>query len=340
MSDSTTDQSGAPAEGQEAAASASTEASQQPNAGADVSAASSPAEGVKQPAPSMEAVIKAEIAKPAGESPPPKTANTQVKPGEKPQGQPPKPNDPLNNHPRFKELHGKLKTQETATKTAEAKVQELAEPAERWKALSTSLTEAQISPEQLQAGIQVMVAFNTQPERAREMLLQQLAHLDEVLGEKLPPDLKQAVDEGRIDPETARGYSRERAKAKRLESTVAETRQAEVRRTTDQQREAFRGEIIQGWNAEIKATSERDPDYAAKRESIEERMAYVMQTQGNPKTAADAVKLFKDAYRHVSDRFVKMRPPQQALRELPVGGKTVTATPQFKSMEEAIRAAM
>ena len=117
----------------------------------------------------------------------------------------------------------------------------------------------------------------------------------EALGQRLPKDLQDQVDEGALTQAAAAELIRARFTVARAEGQV---RQTEAQQTA-QQAEARRVSItnaVDNWEANVRS---RDPDYAEKAVAVRKFSQALMQERGIPRNAEEAVALAQAALNDV-----------------------------------------
>ncbi|API60538.1 hypothetical protein BSL82_15645 [Tardibacter chloracetimidivorans] len=177
--------------------------------------------------------------------------------------------------------------------------------------------------------------------KARDWFAERLQSLNEHLGEALPDDLQQKVNDGLVDEVLAKELARERSQRTHLETKTAErTRQdEETRRASETQRVATdMATAVQQWEDGIKA---KDPDYAAKKAKLVETqaLAIVARDGKRPQNRDEAVALVDRAYREVNDNLKVFAPKPKPVAASPAGlSARATATPN--SIRDVVDAAL
>jgi hypothetical protein len=196
------------------------------------------------------------------------------------------------------------------------------------------MDQAGLTAEEVRDGFAIMRDLKNNPEAALKALQPIWDNLQIVLGNTLPSDLQQKVEDGLIDEATARETAR-----LRMTGQIRE-RQAELesqRRETQAQRDAgnARAEAVNAWVAEKSA----DPDFARVQPLLRGQVLQVQQSwreQGKRfDTPQSAVALTKEAYESVLRTLVAQR-PRPAIKPTPRSGTSVAAPAAPKSLKEAI----
>jgi hypothetical protein len=237
---------------------------------------------------------------------------------------------PFHNHPRWKEVV--------------AERNELRPDAERYRNIAGFMEANSLTGEEVADGFDIMAKLKSgDPEQlsaALEWLEPRVNFLREQLGLTLPEDLRDKVEAGLIDEDTAKEVARTRAT-----STLASER-LKARETADSEAEAARqraataqamATAVEGWEQRIRTT---DPDYARKAELVETTCRAIVQREGKaPTTPEEAVALADRALAEVNRQFTAALPPPRAVKPTPQGSSTPTVA-EPKTLREAIAAAV
>lgn len=150
------------------------------------------------------------------------------------------------------------------------------------------------------------------------------------LGEVLPKDLEDAVEEGQMTEEWAQQIAQTRAQQARQQE------QDQRRQQTDQQSDQIAQitRAIDAREAELKS----DPDYAALAPQVQEIMGTMMSSGARPQSPDEAVTLLNKAV-ELAKRATPPRPKPRPTPPAPEGQTPSPKRSQPKTMEEAISAA-
>lgn len=175
------------------------------------------------------------------------------------------------------------------------------------------------------------------PHSAVETLQAFAARWQERVGNTLPTDLKQRVDDGVLDEESAKEIAKLRA-----DKALGETRSRADQQEREQQAAArTQSEIVTSVNAYQDELRRSDPDYTPEKHSmVVDALHTLVAAHGRPTTVADARAMAKQAYDTVTARLASFRPaPRQV--QAPIGRRlNRPAESQPKTMLEAITAAV
>lgn len=320
--------------------------------GTDVAAASSAAEGGKQPS-QLDAVMAA-LGDGADASPAAGTVG-QDKDTLKPEGdaaaqdaEPAESEDaklPFATHPRFKQLlaHSKERKQLKAeVEPLRARVAELEPKAKTADSISNYAKQAGWTQEFFSNLLHMGRLMNDDPIAFYDAFKDQWGQIETMVGTRLPPDLQQKVNDGLMDEGSARELARQRSEAQlantklqRHTTQTAQERAEGVKREEQRQLEEFSNAAAGAASAWEKQWKSSDPDYAIKQPRVMKAIKLLMY-ENPPKSVEDAVALCNTARKEVEDDIRQLRPIPQAIR--PNGsGTSVNAQGQPK---DAVDAAM
>lgn len=254
----------------------------------------------------------------AGAKSPDKGDGTEDADGEGDDEKPP----PFHEHPAWKRIVRERDTYRT--------------DAERYGNVLGFMEEHRISAEEVATGFTVMAQLKNDPAKFLETIKPYVEAAQRAVGELLPDDLRQKVDNGAIDEESARELARTRAAAaaategqKRAETQVADT----TRATAAQQM----GSAVSTWEIGIQS---RDPDYPRKQEEVQDRALALMRVKGAPKTPEEAVALVKQAYQEVNRRLAARIPRDRRDNPQPSGSSAAAdVRPEPKSLLDVVKMA-
>lgn len=244
---------------------------------------------------------------------------------------------PFHNHPRWKALNSKLADRE-------AKLAELEPAANSFRGISEFMQVNGLTKEEVATGFGVMAALKGGDPEARREVLRYLEGNAEMLraelGESLPSDLQQKVDEGLIDEADATEMARLRANdAATRKAEQARAEREKVEQSAAQQRELANGMMtgVQKWEDGIKA---KDPDYSKKAKMVEAIVTAEIAKGRRPATIEEAISLSQEAYDEVSKTFRSALPKPRATDSTTPPGSSAIATKAPASLLEAVKMAV
>jgi len=240
---------------------------------------------------------------------------------------------PFHNHPRWKEVVGERDRYK-------GEIEQLRPDADQFRKITSFMSEHDLSVEEVSRGFTVMSLLKNDPQKAYEVLSPIMDELRGIVGEKLPDDLRQKVEQGLVDEGTAKELARER-NARAIEQSRTQ-RQNERNTEANAARAAgLMADAVNGWEREIKG---RDLDYAKKRPMVEDRIRVLLneaRAAGKPpRTAEEAKAIAIKAYEDVSERLKSIVPRRQPTDPAPASGQSsTTAQPKPSNLFEAIKGA-
>lgn len=176
------------------------------------------------------------------------------------------------------------------------------------------------------------------PHSAVEALQAFSARWMERVGNTLPADLKQRVDDGVLDEASAKEIAQLRAN-KSLSETRSRADQEDRER---QEASARQSEIVTSVNAYQEELRRSDPDYTpAKHGMVVDALTALVAAHGRPTNVTEARAMAKQAYDTVTARLASLRPAPRQVQSPTVGRRlNRPAEAQPKSMLEAITLAV
>ena len=169
---------------------------------------------------------------------------------------------------------------------------------------------------------------------------------EEYLGISLPPDLQQQVAQGHMTTQAAAMFSKERmdkamaqTNVVRQQAALTQHQQSASAQQQAAQREVLANQVantVNAWEAQI---ARKDPDYAAKKNAVQQMMWAVMREQGAPRSPEHGIQIAQEAYRRVNEQFKAWAPQRRATYRNPSStGRTAGAnSPEPNSLLEAVR---
>jgi hypothetical protein len=276
----------------------------------------------------VEDVLKKEEPEPEGSSSPEAKQDQEPEPEAKAEGE--DADVPFHKHPRWAERTKEL--------------QALRPQAEAYQAITGFMERSSLSGEEVAEGFEIMALLKSGDPanlvKARDWFQERLVALNSSIGDTLPADLQQQVEDGLVDLEVAQNLSRTRAEAQYLRAQEQDRtkREHEERELTRAQEntQAMRSVVV-SWETQVKA---KDPDYAKKAKLVETTAEAMVARKGKPPaTAQEALDLVEAAYREVNEVLKPMQPRPQPMTASPAGASArVVAAP--KTLREAIDGAL
>ena len=237
---------------------------------------------------------------------------------------------PFHNHPRWKQMISERDA--------------LREPAENYQKITDYMQAVGLQANEVAEGFEVMGQLKSQDPavltKARDWFANRLDFLNRHLGETLPEDLQQKVDDGLVDIDVAKEFARTRASSTLLESQNTQRQQQEQQTRDRDQAAIAQTQVVDAANAWEQRTAAKDPDYSKKASLIEAQCRAIVQRTGYaPRTPEDAVNLADAAYKEVNELLKPMAPARRPIAA-PTSGMSVRTTTAPTNLKQAVRAAL
>jgi hypothetical protein len=211
--------------------------------------------------------------------------------------------------------------------------------AEQFRKIDGFVQSSGLNWDEVNSGFNIMRLMKNDPFAAREALAPMMDALNKACGIELPPELRQKVDQGFVDEDTARRTAQAEARARLASQAHTRTVEQVQERQQAEAHQRHVGTVTTAVKTFQENWQRTDPDYAAKSPLVMEkveltlsRLARQGQTISDP---AQAVKIVDDAKKAVEATF-KPFMRREAINPLPSGTVSATAGAKPKSMVEAI----
>ena len=231
---------------------------------------------------------------------------------------------PFGKHPRFKAL-------------IEEKNHYKADSVE-YRKITAFLHEHNVEPTEaasaLQAAAMVKAAFEGRldPKEALSYIDQWRSALAHMAGVELPPDLRERVEQGYLDEESAAELAAARTKSNIVTAQTEVQRQRQVHMEAEAQRNALQTEAAR-WEASKSAS---DPDYSRKQKAVERYARALIAEHGAPANTEQVRQLLDAAYREVNATFVVPAPQPTQASPRSYSSTTTGSSPTPKTFAEAV----
>lgn len=183
-------------------------------------------------------------------------------------------------------------------------------------------------------GFDIMAKMRTSPQHAFEALKPIFLQLAEQVGEVLPQDMRQRVEQGQLDEATARELARSRAAATTAQDQVQLANDRMAQTQAMQSHYAIQ-QAVADWDG---AHTAKDPDFERKRPMVEDAARTVMSRDGQATTPQAAVAVLDKALALVEERLSPFRPAPTTVPRQPSSTSaptTADAAPVPKTLREA-----
>jgi hypothetical protein len=249
----------------------------------------------------------------------------------------------------FRKLGHKVQRRiKSFTKKLEAKDAEiggLKPKATEYDKIVSNLTRSGLTNEDFSNLMEIGGLMVQAPDKALARLMPVVRHLQEQVGEILPPELEERVRQGYLTEADAKALNRSTADAQRAkEQTERLTSQQKAEQAQRETEELVSSSLsaVESWE---KQKASKDPDWHLKRTQVAEQveLAIVREAQKRKSayfpTAEESVKLADKALEMVNERFKHLKPKPEERK--PVTGSTSSRSkPAAKSTLDAINNAL
>ncbi|CUW38792.1 protein of unknown function [Magnetospirillum sp. XM-1] len=231
---------------------------------------------------------------------------------------------PFGKHPRWKAL-----IEERNAYKAEAT---------EYRKITDFMREHRVEPTEaadaLQAAAMVKGAFEgrIEPKEALAFIDRWRGQLAQMAGLELPDDLRERVEQGYVDEDSAAELAAARSRA----NIAAAQTQAQVQRQAQQEAAAAATALqteAANWEAQKSAS---DPDYSRKQKAVERYARALIAEHGAPANPTQVRQLLEAAYKEVNSTFVVPSPQPTAPSPRSHSSATAGNAPAPKSFAEAV----
>jgi hypothetical protein len=228
-------------------------------------------------------------------------------------------------------------------KAASAEITNLKPKAAEFDKIDTYVRNAGLSQQDVAGTLEIAALLRSSPPQALARLEPIVAQLRSMVGETLPADLQQRVDQGYLTETDAKTLAKAQATARFAEqrsSALTEQQQADQRNR--ETRTLVDGTVSTAETWETQQAS-RDPDWHLKRDSVAELVELAIERKtrevGKPwfPNKDEIVKLSAKALETVNDRTKRFGPKPQEIRPVLNGGASPRSTAAPKTMLDVVR---
>lgn len=221
---------------------------------------------------------------------------------------------PFHNHPRWKEVVAERDAYRT--------------DAGEYRKITTFMSQNGLTNEEVVEGFQIMALMKTNPAEAHKRISEYKAQLDAFVGEVLPQDLHQKVEDGFVDKDTAKQLA-----ALQAEKQLAQQRhQYAMEQQAQQARAGIHGAVV-NWEQQMKV---KDPDWSAKQELVTDQVKLMLAAE-QPSTPEEALALVERAHSIIRERLSRFAPQRRPVSQVSSATSSANAAPAPKSLLEAVR---
>jgi hypothetical protein len=305
------------------------------------SAKSSPAEGDKEPKSLLEAVQAASK----------KEAEAEKSPGSEGGQEKAKPAPDEDTDESEEDGTGELSEKELAAlkpKTRKrmeflsGQLGALRPKAEAMDQLVRYVEEANLQTDEVNKGFEIMRLMKSNPFEALQQLRPYINTLLQITGEQLPAQLQNEVNQGLISEQHARTLVQQATRTQLANDAATRASDEAKRIQTEHSQTTHVNEVataVSEWENKWAAS---DPDYKAKQSLVQEKIELGLmrlRNSGQPITRQAVLKLANESKTAVEAQLKSFTPRKQQVNPIPNGQGSAQATPQPKTMLEAVRMA-
>ena len=224
-------------------------------------------------------------------------------------------------------------------KQLEAQVASMAPAVESFTRLSTYVSANRLNSQEVSDGLALMASLKRGDFKTfYDGVMPLVKVAAEAIGESLPDDLYQKVEDGTLSENEAKELTRLRHENSFLKTETTEAKAAREAEGVRTQSEHVRGTIA-SWEAGVRA---RDPDFVAKQPFIKHVAGSFLNQRGIPRTPEEGLQMAKDVYAEANRVFDLNRPSPRPTARQPNGGgpsSTGVAVPP-STLQEAVSQAI
>jgi len=238
---------------------------------------------------------------------------------------------------RFSQLTSRLKAKDAENASLAPKAKELDN-------LTGWVRGQGLSDADVRGTLEITGLIRNNPRAALERIRPVMAALEKIVGETLPPELQQRVDQGFLTEQDAKAQARATADASlatRRATALQEQQQAE--RAASEQKAATDQTLssVETWE---KDKAKGDPDWHLKQGAIAEQVELAILQEATRRgapwfpTPQEAIKLSEDALKKVDERYTRFVPKPKAITPA-IGGASNRTAAEPKSMFDVVKQA-
>lgn len=291
-------------------------------------------EGAKEPKTLLDAV-KSAIKKPSeGKSPAPQQNSIPPKEegnapaDEKDKAELGKPDSEedkrFDQHPRFQKLLRE-------NKQFKVEAEKLTADATNFRELTGFIQQNQITPKEYSEGLEIMALMKHNVPLAFQKLKVHFENLQTFLGQILPADLQQQLDQGAITPKYAQEIAHQRNQLAWNQQRTTEQQRASAQQQQFNSQQAHLNALNEAGRVFVAGVQARDPDYAAKSKWFE-RAIKVAEITNPPRNAQEATALCQKTWDEVTQELTAFAPQRVPVRTLPPSSSSAPVAPDPKDL--------
>ena len=200
-------------------------------------------------------------------------------------------------------------------------VAELQPVAEKAKPIIEQMEQAQLTQENVKELLHIGAVLRSGDfHKFTELMRPYMDAAQQALGEKLPSDLQQLVDNGDTTPEVARELARRRHENAMAQQRLQQADQAQEQARQQQQVQQRAAKVRDALNAWEQQVLSSDPDYEQIRSAVHEQVQLEIRANGTPDSAEAAQQLAQNALARVKRLAARPAAKPATAPRPPVGG--------------------
>ena len=203
---------------------------------------------------------------------------------------------------------------------------------EHFRTLQNSARASGMTEEQIAQYFELPMLMQNNPQAAYELIQGFQSDMANRYGMTMPEDIKQKVDDGYLDEETAQRLAKAEAES-RMTKQMMEQRQAEAEETAKMATAQAVSSAVNSYEQQLRNS---DPDFDAKRGWLMEKLQVRKIASGLPESPEQAIEWVNQAYGEINETFKRMAPTPQPKRTLSSRGVNQPSSAPPASMYEAV----
>jgi hypothetical protein len=243
----------------------------------------------------------------------PETGSERTDPGKDP-SKAPDPNAPQDFTPE--EIKSYAPSTQQRIKSLLAERNSYRDQAREIEPFKAYMVENDLSAEDLTFGLQALATLR---QGDFEGFLQQVHPFVqlamEYTGRALPPDIQEAVKQGKMTPDVAVGLTRQRYDLGTARQRL-DRHEAEMSQIAEENARQVNRSAVAAWEQSVKQS---DPDYARKLDVAKAYVSSIRAEYGDPQSPDDALAIAQEAYRRASETLRAALPPRAPTHMSPSG---------------------
>lgn len=237
---------------------------------------------------------------------------------------------PFHKHPRWQQMVKERNEYRD-------QLQDFQPKAEQYQQIERFMETENLSSQEVAQGFQIMALMKNDPAQALEQLRGHVENLQGFVGERLPDDLQEEVDEGFITSDRAREVARLRNQSQFNANRAAQTEQRSQQERQQQQAQAVQEQQRSAVDSWQEQTATRDADFKRKQPFVFRELA-LLATRTPPRNSQEAVALAEKAYKTVNEQMRAFAPRKPEIKPSSTSDRASanTAAPQPDSFMDAV----